>query len=79
MSEQMPTVGRIVHYWTNPKVGYASKDPVCLPAVVTRVWNRDCVNLRVIADGMPDADARLTSVVRSDEPIVGFWRWPERV
>lgn len=46
MSEQKPTVGRIVHF----KVS----ENIVRPAIITRVWNGDCVNLAVFLDGTND-------------------------
>lgn len=68
-----PTIGRIVHFNVpkdmKPKVNYADK----LPAMIVRVWSNDCVNLKIITDGMEDIWQ--TSVLKGTE--VNQWEWPE--
>lgn len=49
MPEQKPSVGRIVHF----KVG----ENVVRPAIITQVWNDDCLNLAVFPDGTNDGVA----------------------
>lgn len=72
-----PTVGRIVIF-RQP----VNEEPVNgmreHPAIITRVWSNDLVNLHVFYDGAPSA-AR-TSVVRADDvDLTGYtWHWPER-
>lgn len=44
-----PTVGRIVNF----KVA----EDVARPAIITQVWNEDCVNLVVFPDGTNDGAA----------------------
>lgn len=60
-----PTIGRIVLY----KAG----DGNDLPAIVVKVWNDTCVNLKVFTN---DAEQALfvTSVTEGDQR--GSWRWP---
>jgi hypothetical protein len=43
-----PAVGRIVHVTVDAKHNNGSN---VAPAVITRVWNDNCVNLRVLHDG----------------------------
>jgi hypothetical protein len=43
-----PSVGRIVHVLVDPNVNNGSD---VAPAVITRVWSDNCVNLRVLHDG----------------------------
>lgn len=43
-----PAVGRIVHVLVDPKVNNGSD---VAPAIITRVWSDNCVNLRVMHDG----------------------------
>ena len=62
--DQKPTIGRIVHYKVD--------DGGIAPAIITRVHNDDCVNLRIFLDGRP-CESR-TSVVRGDGR--GQWDWP---
>lgn len=76
VTEQMPTVGRIVHYWL--PADSAGSRLNCVAAVITRVWNSECVNLKVIPDSNGPG-AWLTSIVRSGTPMRGCWSWPERV
>jgi hypothetical protein len=49
------------------------------PAVITRVWSDDCVNLTVLFDAAPPAPR--TSVLAKaaaggDMTTSGFWDWP---
>ena len=55
------------------------------PAVITRVWTDDCVNLHVLLDANPST-GRCSSMRLPDEVFAdgvhcqnGGWRWPERV
>lgn len=89
MSNQTPTVGRIVHY-TLP-------NGVVRPAMIVQVWSpgTGCSNLHVHVDGTNDLHhdsdgyrthvtaeecargiAWRTSVQCSDEPKPGYWHWP---
>lgn len=43
-----PSIGRIVHVIADPKVNNGSD---AAPAMITRVWSDNCVNLRVLHDG----------------------------
>lgn len=43
-----PSVGRIVHYIVSPSENNGSG---IAPAIITRVWNDTCVNIRVFCDG----------------------------
>ena len=43
-----PTVGRIVHVIVDPKQNNGSD---IAPAVITRVWSDECVNIRILHDG----------------------------
>lgn len=45
-----PSVGRIVHVVVDPRQNNGSD---VAPAIVTRVWNDEMVNVRVLLDG-PD-------------------------
>lgn len=66
-----PTVGRIVHY-------KCVDDGEIRPAIVTKVWTEDCVNLLVFLDGSLDYGKghtlSFTSVMRGNEK--GQWQWP---
>ena len=79
MSEQKPSVGRVVHYQTvvNPEV---------LAAIIARV-NDGSVVLFVMDPGYapeipfvgPTAGHFQTGVPYSEEPKPGHWNWPPRV
>jgi hypothetical protein len=60
-----PTSTDAIHFrnWKDSEGG--------LPAVVVKVHNATCVNLKVIDDG--PGDGWKTSVVQGDEP--GKWNW----
>ena len=64
----MPTVGRVVHY-------HCEDTGQINPAIITRVWSPETVNLQIFADsaGM----VFRSSVVQGDEK--GQWQWPPRV
>jgi hypothetical protein len=53
-----PSIGRIVHVLVDPKTNNGSD---VAPAIITRVWSDECVNLRVIRDNYPGAEEWLTS------------------
>lgn len=53
-----PTVGRIVHVFVDPALNNGAD---IAPAVITRVWNDELVNLKVLVDGKSEA-LWLTSV-----------------
>jgi hypothetical protein len=74
-----PTIGRIVLVPMDPATNNGADTA---PAVITRVWNDACINVRVLADG-PDTPW-LTSVAyvetlaeRGENNHV--WSWPPRV
>ena len=64
-----PTVGRIVHFRTY------SNDEV-EPAIITKVHNDTCVNLRIFSDSQPHNDEFRISVTQGDSR--GQWNWPPR-
>lgn len=77
MAPQVPTVGRIVHFY-DP----ANADGEPRAAVIVAVWGPSCVNLRVLGAARrvdePDAHT-VTSVILSDDPADGVrWCWPPR-
>lgn len=57
-----PTLGRVVHVFADPARNNGAD---VAPAMITRVWNDQGVNLRVLLDG-PDTPW-LTSVVLCDD------------
>ena len=88
MSEQIPSIGRIVHYVleAGPHQGEHR------PALIVRVWGSTSaalVNLQVFVDGSnayyknqgsEPLTLWRTSVHRNDDAtIAGTWHWPEYV
>lgn len=87
MSEQVPSIGRIVHYVLDagPKQGEHRA------AVIVRVWGdkpTSAVNLLVFVDGSNDYYRNQgpepliiwrTSKIRSDDFGLDTWHWPEYV
>lgn len=76
MSEQKPSVGRIVHYvsYGTPGGEYASE---CRAAVVTETDTSDTVGLAVLNP----AGMFFNRTVTHDESggyVGGTWHWPER-
>lgn len=78
--KQKPTIGRIVifHPGVNDKEA-SSNGATEVPAVIVRVWNDTCVNLKVLTDG--PTDLWRTSVTTG--PTVpnqedSYWSWPAR-
>ncbi|MFF0140471.1 hypothetical protein ACFYRN_28905 [Streptomyces sp. NPDC005227] len=73
-----PSVGRVVHVPTDPAKNNGAD---IAPAVITRVWNDDCVNVRVLLDS--DAVEWRTSVTYADafddDTNRHRWTWPPRV
>ena len=63
----MVTVGRIVHLypgasaWAREKI-CTNGNPGPVPAIVTRVWNEDCINVTAFPDNAPPV--LLTSVFK---------------
>jgi hypothetical protein len=47
-----PAVGRIVHVFVEPALNNHAD---VAPAIITRVWSDELVNLRVLVDGKSDA------------------------
>lgn len=73
---QKPSIGRIVLY--RPESSES-----LLPAIITRVWSDDCVNLHVFGGELPDSQGIFpTSVLRcptDDGTMPRSWSWPPRV
>ena len=76
-----PTIGRIVIYNTTEadkaKMRAAGLNGTCnvqdiLPAIIVAVWSDECVNLKVITDGI--LDLWVTSALKGDQPM--NWNWP---
>lgn len=78
-----PAIGDRVIVPVDPE---RSNGATCAPAIVTRVWNDTCVNLRVFADTDNELAARRTSCTLVDEiPLTepgetpgAVWGWPPR-
>lgn len=80
MSEQKPSVGRIVHFEPDPTMYPQRLSDKGQPhaAVITHVWSDTCVNLCVLPDGtFRLADQTHTSVNFGGGPRT--WSWPPRV
>ena len=79
MSALKPSVGRIVHVPMNPNKNNGAD---VAPAVITRVWSDECVNVHVLADG-PDTEWRTSVTHVEDLAERGershVWSWPPRV
>jgi hypothetical protein len=76
MSEQKPTIGRIVQYRPTEKerelwVVQGSNDQKELPAVIVAVWSDTVVNLKVMKDG--SGDVWQTSIEQGEGE--GQWDW----
>jgi hypothetical protein len=75
-----PAIGRIVVYVTD--VAGAVNGSRFHPAIITRVWTDDCVNLVVFFDG--EGPGVRTSVLgwailgKGVRNVCAGWRWPER-
>ncbi|MFE9684194.1 hypothetical protein [Streptomyces sp. NPDC006285] len=72
----MPDVGDVVLVPVDPATNNGAR---IAPAVITRVWNKTTVNVRVLLDS--DAIQRLTSLVEVDSledavPGAPVWVWP---
>ncbi len=76
MSEQKPSIGRIVHY-RGPGTANGQFKPTTYPAVITQIHNDTDVNLFVMTNvGMMN----LQSILLAEEPDQpSRWSWPPRV
>lgn len=80
---QTPSQGRIVLFYHRAAAGLAlNLSP--LPAIITRVWSDDCINVVVFADGYgPSQCEGVTSVQYADTDeernrLATSWCWPPR-
>lgn len=75
MSENITSVGRIVHYvsYGTPNGEFTS---ACRAAIITRVYRDNVVDLFVMN---PEGLFLNHTVQYSDEHNGGTWHWPERV
>lgn len=70
MNNNKPFIGRVVHF-----IHPASREH--WPAMITRVWSDECVNLHVLPDNGPAFC--VTSIeldTEREEPR--SWHWPEK-
>jgi hypothetical protein len=76
---QKPSLGRIVHVRVDPTQNNGSD---IAPAVITRVWNDNMVNLRVLFDAFTTPFWMTSVRLVDDEPAADVthvaW-WPPRV
>lgn len=84
MAEQVPSIGRVVHYVleAGPHQGEHR------PALVVRVWSDEMVNLQVFTDGSndyyPNQGPEPLTLWRTSKHLdpdcaPGTWHWPEYV
>lgn len=84
MAEQIPSIGRVVHYVleAGPHQGEHR------PALIVRVWDHEMVNLQVFVDGSNDyyknQGPEPLTLWRTSKHLdhdcgVGTWHWPEYV
>ena len=72
-----PSVGRIVHF-DSPDSSQLGLTTEPVPAIITRVWDADFVDLTVFRN-MTDP-IQLAYVQFSTDPTAGMrWFWPPRV
>ncbi len=68
-----PTLGRIVIFHLDEKQSQVmNNNQPDAPAIVTAVWGDECVNLKIIHDGIHNSWR--TSATMGDKP--GQWSWP---
>ncbi len=78
-ASRMPTVGRIVLVGIDPAVNNGADRA---PAIITRVFTPECVNLRVMVDGPGEMPWRTSSTLCEPEDLAGTtakWAWPPLV
>lgn len=76
----IPSIGRVVHVCLSAdcaqKIGGNAREGDLAPAIITRVFSPDCINVRLFGDG-PGEVLWSTSLLHGDQP--GYWRWPKRI
>lgn len=83
MAEQVPSIGRVVHY-VLPDGPHAGEHR---PAFIVQVWTGDYLNLVVFVDGTNDGPQLAGCVLwatsvqqdQGDTPAPRTWHWPEFV
>lgn len=72
-----PSIGRIVHFGTDPK---KNNGAAFAPAMITAVHNPKLVNLTVFLDTDAGVERKTSvSLCKDGEHIEGRWFWPQRV
>jgi hypothetical protein len=66
----VPSIGRIVHFMQG--------DHVCHPAIITKVWDDNVVNLHVFFDEHP---SQIKTGIWSEETTQNSmaWKWPDKI
>lgn len=73
-----PSIGRIVHFWSNigGDVGVTPDGKV--PAIITHVWTDDAVDLTVFRNGMMPIPLNHVGRTGTVEKQNSGWDWPVR-
>lgn len=78
----MPSIARMVIVPMDPAFNNGAEEA---PAIITRVWNQGCVNVRILADGDGNPEWRTSVALHPDEESARAngsrhvaW-WPPRV
>lgn len=89
MTQQQPTIGRIVHYTLNEhdakvinarrvaysNIGNSVQAGADCAAIVVAAWGNSSANLQVLLDG----EDSYWATSRSEGDDQGHWHWPPRV
>lgn len=75
MSEQTPSVGRIVIV-RDPSNGGGEAGTA--PAIINRVWSPTCVNVTVFPDCAPPYSKTSLTLAEPGTLKEGEWQWPTR-
>lgn len=77
-----PSIGRIVHVPMDPATNNGAN---VAPAVVTRVWNENLINVRILGDGHAIDWRTSVAYIESLDLVGGLdplqlhvWSWPPR-
>ena len=71
---QKPSVGRVVIFKGEDSNGAEEH-----PAIITRVWNDDCVNLTVLFDAKTPESRTSVQIEGVAPQGATNWSWPARV
>ncbi len=77
MPDQVPTVGRIVHFYPG-RVDIQWFGPGPMAAIIAAVHNPELVNLGIF-DGMGSHMARTSVHLGNPNNGNSYWEWPPRV